>query len=142
MEEAPRVPPPVRPVQGAGEEDVPIRAWYGTATCILTGEDKVVESRIIPARPFDGEGGWGAVELAFRVAGGEIDDDIQNVAGSLIGQSREVTSVTAGVNWWATRNVRISANVVREDYHDDIDFGSGRTEDSRTGFLMRFQIDF
>ena len=36
----------------------------------------------------------------------------------------------------------LSANVVREDYKDDINFGGGRVEDVLTGFLARFQIDF
>lgn len=129
-------------MNGATEEDVESRAWSGTLTWILTGEEKNPESRITPAKNFDLEGGWGAVELAARIAGAEIGDEVEDLGVSLVGQSNEVLSATFGVNWWLTRNVRISANVVREDYKDDINFGGGRMEDVLTGFLARFQIDF
>jgi len=129
-------------VNGALEEDVRTRAWSATLTYLLTGEDKIPETRVTPTHPFDLEGGWGAVELAARVGWAEVGDEIEDLGVTLAGQSSEVTSTTLGVNWWLTRNVRISVNVVREDYHDDIDFGGGRTEDTLTGFLARFQIDF
>jgi phosphate-selective porin OprO/OprP len=126
---------------GTVEEDVDTKAWSGTLTWILTGEEKSPETRITPAKNFL-EGGWGAVELAARIAGAEIGDEIEDLGVSLAGQSNEVLSATFGVNWWLTRNLRISANVIREDYKDDITFGGGRMEDVLTGFLARFQIDF
>ena len=49
---------------------------------------------------------------------------------------------SGGLNWWLTSNVRVSGEVVWEDYHSDVDFGGGRTEDALLGFLTRFQIDF
>ncbi len=127
---------------GAVSERVQTRAWYITATCLVTGENKRVEARTVPERSFGPEEGWGAVELVFRVAEAEIGDDIQTVGVSLAGQSNEVTTYTAGVNWWLTRNVRFSVNVIEEDYHHKIDFGGGRSEDSLTGLLFRAQIDF
>jgi len=129
-------------VNGALDEKVKTTAWSATATWILTGEEKNPETRITPAHPLDFDTGWGAVELAARIAGAELGDEIEDLGISLAGQSNEVTSATFGVNWWLTRNVRISANVVREDYKDEIDFGGGRLEDVLTGFLARFQIDF
>lgn len=129
-------------ISGALEEDVKTTAWSGTLTWIVTGEDKSPETRITPAKNFDLEGGWGAVELAARIAGAEIGDEIEDLGISFAGQANEVLSMSFGVNWWLTRNVRISANVVREDYKDDINFGGGRIEDVLTGFLARFQIDF
>lgn len=127
---------------GALEEDIETNAWSASASWILTGEEKNPESRIVPARPFDAEGGWGAVELAARVAGAELGDEIEELGVPLAGQSNEILSFTVGVNWWLARNVRVSANAVREDYKDEIDFGGGRREDVLTGFLARFQIDF
>jgi phosphate-selective porin OprO/OprP len=130
-------------VNGALEEDVPTTAWYATFTVLLTGEDKSPERRLTPARTFDlEEGGCGAFELALRVAWAEVGDEIEDVGVSLAGRSNEVTSYTFGINWWLTRNVRISANVVREDYKDEIVFDPDHREDALTGFLARFQIDF
>ncbi len=129
-------------VNGALEEDVPTTAWSATFTYLLTGEDKSPETRVTPARNFDLEGGWGAVELAVRIVGAEVGDEIADVGVMLTGQSHQVTTMTFGVNWWLTRNVRISANVVREDYKDEIVFDSDNIEDTLTGFLARFQIDF
>jgi len=129
-------------VNGALEEDVDSTAWYVAVTWIVTGETKLVESRITPAKPFDLAGGWGAVELVLRFSHAEVDDSIEDIGVSLAVQSNEVSIITFGVNWWLQRNVRVSANVVREDYHDEITFGGGRTEDTLLGILFRFQIDF
>jgi len=129
-------------VNGALKETVPTKAWSLALTWIVTGEEKNPESRIVPEHPFDVDGGWGAIELALRLAGAEVGNEIEDVGVSLAGQSREVKSLTAGVNWWLVRNVRISANIVREDYGDKIAFGGGRDEDVLLGWLMRFQIDF
>ena len=123
-------------VNGALSEDVPTRAWSASLTWIVTGEEKSPETRITP----DSE--WGAVELALRMSGAEVGDEIEDVGVTTAGQARGVRSLTFGANWWVTKTIRISANVVREDYDDDIVFGGGRTEDSLTGFLGRFQIDF
>jgi hypothetical protein len=54
-----------------------------------------------------------------------------------------VTAYSGGVNWWLTRNVRFSADIVREDYHGKINFGAaGGAHGALLGFLARFQIDF
>ena len=123
-------------VSGALSENLPISAWNGSLTWILTGEDKQPETRITPA------GDWGAVELAFRVADARVSNRLGDVGVTLTGNSLEVTSISGGVNWWLTRNVRFSADVVREDYHGKIDFGAGGSRGALLGFLARFQIDF
>jgi phosphate-selective porin OprO/OprP len=129
-------------VNGGAREEIPIRAWSATLTWILTGEEKNPESRIVPAHPLGEDGGWGALELAARLAGAEIDDRLENLGVTVAGNSLKVRSATVGLNWWPARNVRLSANAVRERFDDPIDLGAGRTEDAFTGFLARFQIDF
>jgi len=129
-------------VSGALREIVPTSAWMASITWILTGEEKLPETRITPDHPFDLEGGWGAVELAFRVADARVSNRLGDVGVVLAGNSLEVTSISGGVNWWLTRNVRFSADVVREDYHGKIDFGAGGLHGALLGFLARFQIDF
>ncbi len=133
----------IRDAASTVEEDLPTRAWYAQATWILTGEEKFVESRITPARPFNpGEGGWGAFEVVFRIAGAETgEDEFVAVGNTLVGQSNEVRTFTTGFNWYPIKHVRFSANYIHEDYREDVDFGGGRVEDALDGFLLRFQID-
>jgi len=128
---------------GALDANVPTTAWYATVTWLLTGEDKVVESRVVPSKVLGAEGGGtGAFELAFRVAGARVGNDIQDIGVNLNGQTNGVLSYTVGCNWWLQRNIRVSADVVQENYDDDINFGGGHTEDMLWGLLLRFQIDF
>lgn len=121
--------------------EVPTKAWYGSVTWLVTGEKKKPEARVVPDRPLLKDGGAGAIELALRLSGGEIGSEIGDIV-TLEGQAREVQAVTFGVNWWLARNLRLSVNGVKEDYGTPIDFGEGRTDDSLTGALVRFQIDF
>lgn len=130
---------------GASEdEDIDMDGWYIAITWIVTGEDKPLENRIKPNAPFDIEkGDWGAFELAFRVAQLSVDDDIFDLGiASAAANSNEVLTITFGVNWYLTRNFRVSPNIVFERYDDDVVFSAGREEDSAWGFLWRFQIDF
>ncbi len=129
-------------VNGAVREEIPIRAWEATATLLLTGEEKSMGDRVIPLHPFDPvQGGWGAVELAFRIGGARVGREIEKLGTSLAGQSNEVRTFTAGINWFPAANVRLSSNAVLEEYGDGIDFAGGR-EDRLIGFLARFQLDF
>ena len=60
-------------------------------------------------------------------------------------QAPDVTlfrTVTAGVNWYATRFLRISPDVVFERYNRALAFSGGRTERGFAGFLLRVQVDF
>lgn len=125
-------------------------AWYVAATWLPTGEKKTLENRITPLKPFSiSDGTWGAVELAFRVADLEIEDSIFDYGlASRTGQANEVMTYTGGVNWWLTKNIRISSNYIVEQFNAPLNFGTpppggrGMREDTATGFLTRFQIDF
>lgn len=122
---------------------MPIDCWYGQLTWILTGEDKVVETRIVPARPFDlGAGAWGALELIALVSQGVVGKEFEDVGNSLSGQSNRVVTYTTGFNWYPVRSVRIAANVVREDYRRDVAFSGSDSRQALNGFLLRFQVDF
>jgi len=124
-------------------ENVPTTAWSATVTWIVTSEEKKPETRIVPTHPFDLQGGWGAVELALRVADARVSNRLGDVNVNLTGNALEVTSYSAGVNWWLTPNVRFSADFVREDYHGKINFGAaGGLHGTLNGFLARMQIDF
>ncbi len=120
---------------GAPESEIESSGWYVAATCLLTGEDKKPESRIVP------NGDWGAVELAIRYSNVSVDNAVDAGIAVAAGNAEEVSTFTVGVNWWITRFVRISANGVVESYDEDLQFDQ-RTEDSLFGVLFRGQVDF
>ena len=64
------------------------------------------------------------------------------MGNSLTGQSNSLLEVTAGLNWYLLRNVRISGDAILEDYRDPVDFGNGVRRSSLYGLLFRFQVDF
>jgi phosphate-selective porin OprO/OprP len=118
------------------------RAYSVSLTALLTGEKKTLEDRVSPLQPFDLEGGWGAVELAVRFAALRVDDDVLAFSATASPNANAVRTITAGVNWYLTRNVRISPDVIFERYNRDIGFAGGKTDRGFIGALIRFQIDF
>jgi len=74
-------------VSGALSEVVPTSAWTAAITWIVTGEEKLPETRITPDHPFDLAGGWGAVELALRVADARVSNRLGDVGVTLTGNS-------------------------------------------------------
>ena len=129
---------PQETVGAAPMKDVPntIFARQARITSILTGEDKRPEERIVP------KGDCGAVELGFRVASLNIDDAFTSGVFTQPGNSNSIYAYTFGVNWWVTRNVRFTLDVIREPYNDPITFDTGRTERMLMGMIFRGQVDF
>jgi phosphate-selective porin OprO/OprP len=92
-------------------------AFYVFGSYFLTGETRRYDSvngairRVRPKREFrDGTGGKGAFEIAFRFS--RIDLDDQAIAGG------RLNDITAGFNWYATRNYRTLFNVIRAKRSD------------------------
>lgn len=130
------------------DEELSHDAFYLAFTYLLTGEKKVLENRTVPLAPFDLEkGGWGAFELAVRVAFLGIDDEVFDIPGGIVAsttnQADQVIAFTLGVNWYLTRNFRISPNLVHERFNRNLALTQDTDETNHaTGFLLRFQIDF
>ncbi len=78
--------------------------WYALVSWFLTGESRSYKtktalfSRIKPLKPVD-RGGYGAVELAFRVTELDLSDRDENG-----GKERDLTF---GVNWYLKSNLRL-----------------------------------
>lgn len=120
---------------GTAVGEIRSAGWYAYVTCILTGEDKKFEDRILP------KSRWGALEVAFRYAVLNIDHLSESGVAVAQGNADRINSITAGLNWWITRNVRITANAILERFDDEVAFDN-RAEDSLFGFLFRAQVDF
>jgi phosphate-selective porin OprO/OprP len=84
-----------------------LSGYYLTGTWALTGEMRDYRKRsgtfnpLPVARPVS-QGGWGAVELAFRYSNTDLND------GALEGGEMDIYSL--GVNWWFTRSTHLSMN--------------------------------
>jgi phosphate-selective porin len=127
------------------DERLLIKAWYAQAGYILTGEDKTLDARIRPAHNFDpSEGHWGALELVSRVALGSAErGTLLALATDLTNNTNRMGSVTVGMNWWTTQNVRISLDGIREQYYGGVLFQPTNVRESHLyGILARFQVDF
>jgi phosphate-selective porin len=119
-------------------------AWSAQATWLITGETKIEESRVLPFHPFDPRSGtWGAVEVATRVDRLHIDDDIFSLGIAVpAGNANVVTGYSLGLNWYLTRNIRISPNLYWEVTDRPVAFSGGRTDAHFFGGILRFQLEF
>jgi len=109
-----------------GEEDLEeLTAWQVVVSWRVTGEP--YDSRPYrqrerwrgtpPARPLDGQGGsrgWGALELSFRYANGDIDRNFFTFGFTDFDRSSQEFRVAAvGAAWDPTAWLRLSGEVVR-----------------------------
>jgi phosphate-selective porin OprO/OprP len=119
-------------------------AWSVEATGLVTGERKPIEGRVIPTHPFDPTSdSWGALEVAARVDRLHIDSDIFTLGfATAAGNANVVTGYSLAVNWYLTRNIRISPNVYWEVFNDPILFSTGQTDRHFFGGILRFQLEF
>lgn len=119
-----------------------VSAWQATATLVLTGGDRASFTGVRPAKPFDpGKGQWGALEVAARVNGLEVDDD--TIAAGLVDPSRSVRDALAwalGVNWHLTRNVKQVLDYERTRFAGGAADGADR--DDENALFFRTQISF
>jgi hypothetical protein len=58
------------------------------------------------------------------------------------GQANEVTGYSGGINWYLTRNIRISPDFFWEVFNRDITFATGRKDRHFFGGILRFQLEF
>ena len=120
-----------------GANDAVFSGWYIYVSYFITGESRPYKdtsatmSRVKPGNNFwDGEGGSGAWEIAFRVDSIDLTDD--DIAGG------EQMTYTVGANWYMNPNTRVMFNYVfgQQDPNDD-----GAKADLQA-FMIRWQIDF
>jgi phosphate-selective porin OprO/OprP len=122
---------------GESYGDPSFGGWYVYVSYFITGETRPYKdttatmSRVKPKNNFwDGEGGPGAWEVAFRV------DSVDFTDGTVTGG--EQMTYTVGVNWYQNANTRVMFNYVfaQQDPNED----GAKTDIS--AFMIRWQIDF
>ncbi len=124
---------------GETDGDPGFSGWYIYVSYFITGESRPYKastatmSRVKPKSNFwDGEGGPGAWEIAFRVDSIDLTD--ANVTGG------EQISYTVGANWYQNPNTRIMFNYVFAQQDPVKGAASGKADIQ--AFMIRWQIDF
>ncbi|MBA2481353.1 MAG: porin [Planctomycetes bacterium] len=131
-------------VLGGVRDDVTVTAWQAAGAWVLTGERASFKG-VVPKQPLDvDKGTWGAFELALRVHGLEVEDDVftNGFASRAISASRAI-AYGAGLNWYLTRNLKWQANYEVTRYVDGAADGAGvRDRQDEQIALTRFQVQF
>jgi len=124
-----------------GMKSLSFYGWYGEASWTLTGESrkykKGVFKRLEPDREFSfATGGLGALELAIRVAGVDMND------GSFKGGA--IKNFTVALNWYVNSNVRFMFGYDRilKIKNSPLTTISGGKPDGLNTFMFRSQIAF
>lgn len=99
--------------------------YYVTGSWVLTGEHRPYDRKVGYARRILPEGRWGAVELIARY--GHVDLSDRHVDGGVM------EGWWAGVNWWATRRMKMSVG------YGDIDLDRSGLQGNTKTLLWRFQ---
>lgn len=131
----------------AGMTSLNFQGGYVQASYTLTGEThsynagNAAYNGIVPANPYSwSQGGWGAWEIAGRYSVVDLNDRL-GLADGIAGGKQTV--YTAGLNWYATRNIRFVLNYL----HGIVDKQASPTSVADVGskfdaVAMRTQIAF
>ncbi len=135
----------VTALAGATKAEVRNTAWQASVGYILTGE-KATYNGYAPKNNFNwDEGQWGAWEIGLRVAQLKIDGDVFPVFADSASSASEATSYGASVNWFLSKAIRVSFDLVDTRFARAPGFKSTTNlligQDERA-LLTRFQIGF
>jgi phosphate-selective porin OprO/OprP len=135
----------VTALAGTSKAELRNTAWQASVGYILTGE-KASYNGYTPKNNFNWEEGqWGAWEVGLRVAQLKIDDDAFPLFADPAASASEATSYGASVNWFLSKAIRISFDLVDTRFDRAPGFKSTTNlligQDERA-LLTRFQIGF
>ena len=118
------------------------KGYMAQATYVLTGEDAAYKG-LTPRNSFDPRNGhWGAFEVALRGSKLGVDDlafadgfaDPTVSAGS-------ATEITAGINWYLSKNFKFQLNYVHTEFDRQILINSSPFSAVQS-FLMQMQLSY
>ena len=114
-------------------------AWTVSASYFLTGEENSFKT-VTPKRPFSlSNGGWGAVEIAARVQGIDIDNGIFPLYANPATSATKATTWGVGVNWYLNKNFKLNLD------YENTEFEGGTSPLLARGeqvILTRAQVSF
>lgn len=122
---------------GTNSTDIENKAWQAVASYVLTGEDNGYGT--IQPKHGLGDDGWGAFEVLARYGQLDIDNDAFPLYADPTKSASKADTLGVGVNWYATRNLKIALAYTRTTF--DGGAASGDRENENVIF-SRFQIAF
>jgi phosphate-selective porin OprO/OprP len=130
--------------KAGAQRNIAFRSWQVAGSYILTGEKKSFASPT-PRKSFDPHnGGWGAVELAVRVADFSAERAIYNYGLSDPTKSpRHAHEWVGGVNWYLNRLLRLTGDYAVTNFGGGAllnNIPSNRTPEKT--LTLRFQVNF
>jgi phosphate-selective porin OprO/OprP len=130
----------VRPADEAATVEVTNEAWQVAAAWTLTGESVSGGGNPAPRSRFEPGKGWGALEIAARVGGLELDDAL--AAANLVDPARSAREAFAwgvGLNWYPDRHVKQSLAFERTTFDGGAATGDRQAENA---LFLRLQLTF
>jgi phosphate-selective porin OprO/OprP len=117
-------------------DDPSFSGWYVQVGWFITGESRAFDKKMMAwtrtapkANFWTGEGGKGALEVAFRWDTVDLEDGV--------GTGGEQDTLAVGFNWYWNPNARMMFNYVYADINDGPQ-GTGKLN----SFIVRWQFDF
>ncbi|MDX2187311.1 MAG: porin [Opitutaceae bacterium] len=105
----------------SAKKELTNKAWQVAVGYVLTGEDSSYRG-VSPAKNFNlSEGSCGAFEVVARVSHLDVDDASFPVFASASASATEALAYGAGVNWYLSKAVRLTADY----FHTDFDYAPG-----------------
>ena len=124
------------------------RGWFAQASALLTGEQATFK-QVAPINSFDPVNGrWGAVEIAARVSGVDVNDGVfrrgianRGEPGDAGDATESALAYTAGLNWYFNKNFKLQLDWEHTEFDDEVQFGR-YARDHEDAFISRFQISY
>ncbi len=134
----------IRSTQGvtnnSGKASFTHQAWQAITSFVLTGEDASF-SGVKVKRPLNPKKGqWGAVELAARYHGMDIDNDVFPNYALTTQAITNAQGYGVSVNWYLNDNIRINTSFDHTFFHSGATTGGDRP--SEKVLFSRFQLAF
>ncbi|RMF93509.1 MAG: hypothetical protein D6734_09970 [Candidatus Schekmanbacteria bacterium] len=132
-------------ISGRDFEDLITQGFYGIATYVLTGEEKIDGKNIVPTHNFNPKtGDWGAFELAARYSYFDLDKangsdpviENENVSANTI------QGFTFGLNWYFNKYLKLMADYSFYDFDQQENLSHPSIGDSTNQFTARLQVKF
>ncbi len=119
-----------------GRGTVAFSGGYVQAAYVLSGEHRPIKSvfggikEISPAKPWDGQNGWGAWEVVARYGVGDFNDALYKKGG--------LSTLSVGLNWYPYSKARVMLNYVRPMLQGSEDIPDGAAHIFQTRLMVFF----
>ncbi|HYC72031.1 MAG TPA: porin [Opitutaceae bacterium] len=136
----------LRPAAAAPKAQLQNRAWQVAAGYVLTGEPSS-PGGVAPRADFaPGGDGWGALEVAARVARVDVDEAAFPLFASPAASAAEATSFGFGLNWYLSKAAALKIDYYQTDFGFAAGAPAGPTapvlQQDEKVLITRFQLGF